>query len=80
MPLMRGAAPEQLPELAGKVLELPDLDALNQADLISMLAGFGALRFPDTNVWDLLRRNLMLSEVIEELIDEARRLLRAVGH
>jgi hypothetical protein len=71
VPLMRGAGPEQLPELAGKVLELPDLDVLNQADLISMLAGFGALRFPDANVWDLLRRNLMLSEMIEELIEDS---------
>lgn len=71
VPLMRGAAPEQLPELAGKVLELPSLDTLSQADLITMLVGFGALRFPDANIWSLLRSSHMFSELIEELIEDS---------
>ncbi|GAC1457816.1 MAG: hypothetical protein PVSMB4_17570 [Ktedonobacterales bacterium] len=71
VPLMRGAAPEQLPELAEHVIQLPDLDALQRGDLVGMLATFGALRFPKVDIWDLLRRNLMLSEVMSELMEDS---------
>ena len=52
-------------------MEVPGLDALQRGDLIGMLATFGALRFPRTDIWDLLRRNAMLSELMDELIEDS---------
>lgn len=71
VPLMRGAAPEQLPALAEHVLELPSLDPLQRGDMISILAAFGALRFPKIDIWDYLRRSTMLSELIDELKEDS---------
>lgn len=52
-------------------MSLPDLDALQRGDLLGVLATLGNLRFPTANVWDLLRRDSMLSELIEELIEDS---------
>jgi predicted transposase YdaD len=71
VPLMRGALPDQLPRLAERVLETPDLDALARGDLLSMVATFGALRFPKTNIWEAMRRSPMFSELIDELIEDS---------
>lgn len=71
VPLMRGATPEQLPQLAERVVELPDIDALQRGDLISVLATFGTLRFPRINIWEWLRRSTMLTELMDELIEDS---------
>ncbi|HEV7129478.1 MAG TPA: hypothetical protein VGN32_18735 [Ktedonobacterales bacterium] len=71
VPLMRGARPEQLPTLAEQVLELPELNALQRGDLVSMLATFGALRFPRIDIWEVLRSSTMLSELMNELIQDS---------
>ena len=71
VPLMRGATPEQLPTLGERVLELPGMDAHQRSDMVNMLVGFGALRFPKVNVWEYLRRSTMLSELMEELVQDS---------
>ena len=67
---MRGAKAEQLLRLAERVVEQPG-DPMRRGDQISFLATFGALRFPRVNVWDLLRRSTMLSELMDELVEDS---------
>lgn len=71
VPLMRGAAVEQLPALAERVVSIPEVDALQRGDLLGVLATLGALRFPTADIWDLLRRDSMMSELIDELIEDS---------
>jgi predicted transposase YdaD len=44
---------------------------LQRGDLISVLATFGALRFPRINIWEWLRRSTMLTELMDELIEDS---------
>lgn len=59
-----------MPGLAERVLELPG-EPMQRGDQISLLATFGALRFPKVNMWDLLRRSTMLSELMDELVEDS---------
>ena len=53
------------------MLALQEIDALQRGDLISVLATFGALRFPRINIWEWLRRSIRLTELMDELIEDS---------
>jgi predicted transposase YdaD len=71
VPLMRGATAEQVPQLAERVANLPDVSALQRGDLLGILTTLGTLRFPKADLWALLRRNTMLSDLLDELIEDS---------
>jgi predicted transposase YdaD len=71
VPLMRGATPDQVPQLAERVVQLPDVSSLQRGDLLGILSVLGSLRFPKADMWSLLRRNTMLSELVDELIEDS---------
>jgi predicted transposase YdaD len=60
-----------LPELAERVVQLPDVSALQRGDLLGILTTLGSLRFPKADIWGQLRRDTMLAELLDELIEDS---------
>jgi hypothetical protein len=50
---------------------MDDVGSLRRGDLLGKLTTFGSLRFPTTDIWTLLRRTTLLSELLDELIEDS---------